>query len=111
MVNGIWIFMLTLVPFSTAWVGAAPFEFLPEFLYPLNLLLWVLAFHWLGHQIKRDNPGIGWDDPVYYVWQLYPLHGLSFIRPEMSINLIGFSAVVLFIRTFFGKNATRKMMP
>ena len=57
LINGIWIFMLTLVPFTTAWVGSAMDEVAPEFLYPLNLILWSAAFQWLDYQIRKDNPG------------------------------------------------------
>ena len=38
LINGVWIFMLTLVPLTTKWVGAAPEAALPEF-FPQNLLL------------------------------------------------------------------------
>ena len=109
LINGIWIFFLTLVPFTTAWVGEKPYEFLPEFLYPLNLLLWSAAFQWLRHQIRVDNTGIGKDETATPLMRIL-MYGcyilcmiLSFIRPELSIYVIGAFTVVLFIWSFFSK--------
>ncbi len=56
LVNGIWLFLLTIVPFTTAWVGSAPYSFLPEFLYPLNLLLWSGRFScWITRSAKTTR--------------------------------------------------------
>jgi len=57
LLNGLWLFFLTLVPFTTGWVGTAPDAAVPELLYPLNLLAWSSAFHLLDRQILRDNAG------------------------------------------------------
>ena len=109
LVNGVWIFFLTLVPFTTAWVGSAPYAFVPEFLYPLNLFLWSAAFHWLDYQIRKDNPGAKRDGSTTF-WSRLVMYGgyalcmaLSFVKPELSIYLIGVSTVVLFIWTFTGR--------
>lgn len=56
LLNGLWLFFLTLVPFTTGWVGSARSELLPELLYAANLLLWSGAFHLLDRQILRDSP-------------------------------------------------------
>ena len=114
MVNGIWIFFLTLVPFSTAWVGSAPYALAPEFLYPLNLLLWSAAFHWLDYRIGKDNPGVERDSSTTFPIRLvmygtYALcMALSFVKPEFSIYLIGVSTVVMFIWTFTGRKKEEK---
>ena len=107
LINGLWIFILTLVPFTTAWVGNAPDAFLPEFLYPMNLLLWSLSFHWLDHHIQRDNPGLAQNRPdmlparviMYGCYLLYML--LAHVKPILSIYLIGSSTGAVFIRIFF----------
>lgn len=106
MVNGVWIFMLTLVPFTTAWVGSAPDAFLPELLYPMNLLLWSAAFQWLDYQIRRDNPGVPRDSSTRFSARAI-LYGtyilcviLTFIKPILSIYVIGGSTVVMFVWIF-----------
>jgi len=114
MVNGVWIFVLTLVPFTTAWVGSAPYAFLPEFLYALNLLLWSAAFQWLDYQIRQDNPGAERDSSTTFKSRLMMYGGyalcmvLSFVKPELSIYVIGISTVVLFIWTFAGGKRDQK---
>lgn len=106
LINGVWIFVLTLVPFTTSWVGASPYDFLPEFLYPLNLLLWSAAFQWLDHQIVEDNPGASKDASTELITRILMYGGymicmiLAFIRPVMSIYVIGISTAALFIRVF-----------
>ena len=108
MVNGVWIFILTLVPFTTAWVGSAPYDKLPEFLYPLNLLLWSIAFQWLDHEIVKDNPGIEKDASTGLVIRSVMYGGfilcmiLAMIKPILSIYVIGISTVVMFLWTFAG---------
>lgn len=57
LLNGLWIFFLTLVPFLTAWVGSDPGAFLAEFLYTFDMLLWSISFLLLDLQVIRDNPG------------------------------------------------------
>ena len=55
-INGFWIFLCSLVPFTTAWVGHAPNAVAPEVLYHANLLLWRISFQLLDRQILHDNP-------------------------------------------------------
>ena len=109
MINGIWIFFLTLVPFTTAWVGSAPGANVSEFFYPLNLLLWSLAFQWLDFQIRKDNPGTTKESSNRFAFRIfmYVIFGiciiLSFIRPPFSLYLIWGSTIVMLIWTFFSK--------
>ena len=106
MVNGIWIFILTLVPFTTEWVGTTPYAFLPEFFYALNLLLWNAAFHWLDHQMRKDNPDMSEGDSgnkvtrmvLYIVYILCII--LASIKPEWSIYVIGLTTVFIFFLVF-----------
>lgn len=56
LINGLWIFFLTLVPFTSKWIGTYPDQTMPAFAYPLNLMLWSIAFQLLDRQILRDNP-------------------------------------------------------
>ena len=114
LVNGVWIFMLTLVPFTTAWVGSAPDAVVPEFLYPLNLLLWSMAFHWLDYQIRKDNPGAERDRSTTLPVRIIMYGGyvlcmvLAFIKPILSIYIIGASTIVLFVLTFIDRRQKSK---
>ena len=113
--NGVWIFALTLVPFTTAWVGKAPDASWPEFLYGLNLFLWSAAFQWLDYQIRKDNPGAERDEttrlPVrIFMYGVYLLcMVLAFVKPVLCIYLVGISTVLMFIWTFI-KGKKRKEM-
>ena len=106
LVNGIWLFLLTIVPFTTAWVGSAPYSFLPEFLYPLNLLLWSAAFQLLDYEIRRDNPEMPKDVSsnrrarffLYIV--CFACMILAFLQPVFSIRLVGISTLIMFVRFF-----------
>ena len=106
MVNGIWVFFLTLVPFSTEWVGNAPYDTMPEFAYPFNLLLWSAAFQWLEHQVHKDNPEMGDEGKMTLKVRILMYAGfivcmvMAFIKPVISMYLIGISTVVLFILIF-----------
>lgn len=108
MVNGVWIFVLTLVPFTTAWVGSDPYDVLPEFLYPLNLFLWSAAFQWLDHEIVKDNPGTEKDSSTELLTKVIMYGGyilcmiLALIKPVLSIYVIGLSTVGMFIWIFAG---------
>ena len=101
LVNGFWIFFLTLVPFTTAWVGDSPNATLPEFLYPLNLFIWRLSFQWLEYRIQKDNTQIPKKDRskpisralIYCIYLICMV--LAFIKPILSIYVIGTSTVVM----------------
>ncbi|WP_367341497.1 TMEM175 family protein [Limosilactobacillus sp.] len=106
LVNGFWLFIVTLIPFTTAWVGSDPNSFAPEFLYSFVLLLWSITFHLLDVQIIHDNPHAQPDESTRLVYRsvLYGLYIvsiiLSFIKPVLAISLIGIGTVVLTIVTF-----------
>ena len=107
-VNGVWIFMLTLVPFNTAWVGSSPNALLPEFIYPLNMLLWSASFQWLDYQIMKDNPGKVNKELTKFRYSLIIYGGhvicmaLAFVKPILSMYVVGFLTFVMLIWTFVG---------
>ena len=114
MVNGVWIFVLTLVPFTTAWVGKAPDASWPEFLYGCNLFLWSASFQWLDYQIRKDNPGAERDGTTrlpmrVFMYAVYLLcMVLAFVKPSLCIYLVGVSTILMFIWTFIrGKKRER----
>ena len=105
-INGLWILFLTFVPFTTAWVGAFPHDTVPEFLYALNLFVWSGVFHWMDYQVRRDNPGTARDASTGFAdcAILYGAYGLcmvlAFIRPILSMYIIGISTIIMLARLF-----------
>lgn len=105
--NGIWLFILTLVPFATRWVGEHPNETLPEFLYILILLLWSLMFQFMDNQIMKDYPDVQADVTNSKVIRI-PLYGgfilalvLSFVRPILCLILVLIVVIVLTFQVFY----------
>lgn len=109
LLNGLWIFFLTLVPFTTGWVGASPGATMPELVYPLNLLLWSGAFHLLDRQILRDNPEAERDSSTRLFDRVFMYGGyvlcmmLAFVYPPLSLYIIGGVSVVMIVRIFTAK--------
>ncbi len=109
LINGLWIFALTFVPFTTAWVGKAPNEPVPEFLYALNMLVWSILFQWLDYQIRKDNPDAGRDKSnemsnriiLYGTFILCMI--MAFIIPSVSMALVGINAIIVMFRLFIKK--------
>ncbi len=105
-INGFWIFALTFVPFTTAWVGANPNETVPEFLYALNMLIWSIMFQWLDYQIRKDNPNALRDRSnemsnriiLYGTFSLCMV--LAYVIPPLSLALVGINAIVVMFRLF-----------
>jgi TMEM175 potassium channel family protein len=50
------LFWLSLVPFTTGWMGENHFEQLPVALYSINLLLCAIAFYFLQRTIMKHYP-------------------------------------------------------
>lgn len=111
--NGIWLFFLTLVPFTTNWVGTALNEVLPEFLYVLNLLLWSIAFQVMDNRIIHDNPGVPRDTTNTFRYRLFLYGGyglalvISFIWPIACLFML-LIFIVLMAVGFFRNSAITK---
>lgn len=56
--TGLWIFAMSLFPWSTAYVGAEPNEILPELLYLIVIFLWSASYNLTEHELIRENPHI-----------------------------------------------------
>lgn len=106
LINGVWIFFLTLVPFTTGWVGDSPEAILPEVIYAANLLLWSAAFHLLDHQIVKDNPEAKKDSSTRAFDRAVMYGGytvciiLAFIYSQFSLYVIGVISVIMIVRMF-----------
>lgn len=104
LINGLWLFFLTLVPFTTRYVGGAPDSSVAEFLYPLDLFLWSAGFHLLDWQIRKDNPDAARDSSTRLLDRLVLYGGfllcmvLAFFVPRASLYLIGVVSAVMIVR-------------
>ncbi|MBO4252158.1 MAG: DUF1211 domain-containing protein [Clostridia bacterium] len=54
-VNIIWLFVISLIPFTTAWAGKYPTSFAPLSVYFSDMALASIAFHVLYFLIMRQN--------------------------------------------------------
>ncbi len=106
LINGIWLLLLTLVPFTTGWVGktAGP-KTAPRVVYSLNILLWALSFLWLEHQVIKENPGLPREYPSRSVDKKILTIGftvcfsLSFVLKRGVVPLTGLVTVIMIIRS------------
>ena len=105
LINGIWLLFLTLVPFTTGWVGkAAGRHTAPRTVYSLNILLWALSFWWLEYQVRKENPGIAWDgfirstDRTIMYGGYFICFVLSFVLSSGVVPLTGLVTVFIIIR-------------
>lgn len=54
--NTLWIFVMSLFPLATAWVGRYPLAFWPECLFILVTLVWMGAYSLLVYSLDVANP-------------------------------------------------------
>lgn len=103
LLNGLWLFALTLVPFSTAWVGQHVADTLPEVVYLVVLLLWSVTFQLMDMSIMKDNPNIVRDISNQFSTRLLLYGGyvfgiiLAFIWPIGSLLTVGAISAMLSI--------------
>ena len=53
--NIVWLFVMSFIPFLTAWVGAYPYSFAPLVVYFADMSLACTAFHVMAYLIAREN--------------------------------------------------------
>ena len=53
--NIAWLFVMSFIPFTTAWIGSHPTSFAPVCLYFADMLLACLTFHLMVYLIAREN--------------------------------------------------------
>lgn len=94
LLNGMWLFILTLVPFTTKWVGTNPYSAAPEFIYVLVLFLWSLLFQLMDNQILKEDKTLKPDSTNSWSVRI-PMYGcqiiamiVAFINPIFSLVLI-----------------------
>lgn len=99
--NGVWLFFITLIPFTTALVGNAPGETLSEAIYVISLILWITSFQFLDIAITNANPTAPKDEVRNNKTRMILFGGyflaliVAFIMPELTIIIIGLDALVM----------------
>ncbi|MFL1695827.1 TMEM175 family protein [Weissella kandleri] len=53
-INNFWLFSMSLIPVSTAWVGEFFDKTVPELFYFFIFLVWSIAYVWLSHEIANE---------------------------------------------------------
>ena len=53
--NIAWLFVMSFIPFATAWVGTYPMSWAPLFVYFADMSLASIAFHLMAWLIAREN--------------------------------------------------------
>ena len=99
--NGLWLFFITLIPFTTALVGNAPDETLTEAIYTISLLLWISSFQILDIAITNVNPDAPKDEVRDNHARLLLFGGyflaliFAFFVPKLSIIIVGLVALIM----------------
>ena len=104
--NGIWVFLLILVPFTSNWVGRSPNNSLPEIIFALVLILWSVMFQVLDQQVLKDNPQAEKDPTTRFGYRTILYGGyivaliLAFTIPIYCLLMLGFISVSMMVRMF-----------
>ena len=53
--NIVWLFVMSFIPFFTAWVGSYPFSYVPLCVYFADMFLASVAFHLMVYLIMREK--------------------------------------------------------
>lgn len=109
LVNGVWLAMLSLIPFFTYWVGKHPNSLVPQFLYTVVFLLVTLLFQFFFFLIAKEYPDlkiyyhIAWRKrlPIYIILVI----GLiaCFIKPIYTMYLVFLAVVYMIILALLSK--------
>ncbi len=105
-INGIWLFFITLVPFVTGLIGNAPNDTISTVLYIIVIFLWSFTFQFLDKAIVNANPEAEKDEvrtnPQRIV--LFGSYALAFvfcfIIPILSIIIMGIAILAMLVHIF-----------
>jgi hypothetical protein len=109
LVNGIWLFLLTLVPFGTGILGRYPDSSLAAVVYVGIVFLWTLSFQFLDASITKSNPSAEKDEVMYPAARVILFGGfvLAFlsvaIHPSASLVVLTISNAVMVIHILMEK--------
>ncbi|MDR0200334.1 MAG: TMEM175 family protein [Streptococcaceae bacterium] len=63
--TGLWIFVMSLFPLVTGYVGNYPNARLPELIYLLILTIWSISFNMTERELVKENPHIALSERDY----------------------------------------------
>jgi uncharacterized membrane protein len=103
--NTILLFWLSLVPFSSGWMGENHFSLVPVVLYGINMLMCAISYYILSQILVKVHGknsalanAVGKDKKGMVSLIIYVLGiGLSFIQPLIGFSLYIVVAVIWFI--------------
>ncbi|WP_025730431.1 TMEM175 family protein [Atopobacter phocae] len=87
-----WLFWMSLIPFSTAWIGMNPYEKLPTTIYGVVLLLCAISYVLLQHVVMKYQTkstklkeyfGTDWKGRISLVIYILGI-ALSFYHPALA---------------------------
>ena len=108
--NGIWLFFITLIPFTTALVGNAPSETLTEAIYVVSLILWISSFQFLDIAITKANPLAPKDEGRDNTARLVLFGGhflalaVAFIAPIYTLIVLGVDVLIMAVGIILNSN-------
>jgi uncharacterized membrane protein len=107
-INGLFLLLIGLVPFSTAFLGRYPLQQPAIILYGINFLLLTIMFRVFTHYIKSNHHEIdivlgktsrnGFVPFVIYIGAM----AFSFLTPYLSIALFALMPIFYIYQAFFG---------
>ncbi len=104
--NGIWLFFITLIPFATGLIGHAPRETLSSAIYSIVLILWILTFQILDIEITKINPEAPADEVrdnkarILLFGSYISALIVAFIVPVLTVIIIGLNILIMALYKF-----------
>ncbi len=102
--NGVWLLLISLVPFSTGLMGKFPNSTLAANIYVLVILFWTLSFQFVDIAITNANPNTIPDETRGNLERALMFGGYllallsSFFIPMLGVIVIGIMIVIMSIR-------------
>lgn len=115
--NGVWLIILTFIPFLSAWVGRSPEAVLPEFLYALAFMLWGFSVLWINYEVERDGCNetismvLGGKWEPFFIYVPYSIAMVfAFFVPILSLYIVGITTIIAILKRLREKTILEKRM-
>lgn len=98
--NTLWVFVMSLIPVATAWVGRYPLQSVPEANYALLSIAWMGTYSLLMYALTKANPGQRADFQLLGngqqrdVWYRFTLTGIVLLLTPI-FPLAGIGGVII----------------